>query len=578
MGKITIKINDKEIVCDEGKTILEVARENDIYIPTLCYHEGLEPYGGCRLCLVEVKGNPKLLASCSTPVVDGMEVFTETDRIKESRRFILDLLMTERNHFCMFCEKSGPYDTTDCELEKAAYEVGLDHFIFPVYEKGYKVDASSPDLVIDHNRCILCGRCVRVCDEIVANSTLSFGFRGSEALIVVDLDEERETSTCIDCGACFEACPTGAIFSKYGAYKGKKNECEKIETYCAICGIGCKATYYVKDNNVVFVEGMPLCSKGRFSYLREERERIKTPSAREDGVLKEKSWEEVKVAIKEKFATVSPQEVLILASPSLSIEELAKLEKVKDKGYELFFFEEGLFKNYKKIGNTIDANTILSSDYIIFAGDDIIEDYGVIDSYMRRAIRENKGEFVIFSNKESKLDRWATLIHRGFEMPSPNLLPGLENAKSPVLIIEGSYGMCGKILGEIEKLKEVNSNIKIMCIPPRGNGKYIAEHFVSEESGLSMKKSYKIGYVILGDYDTYREYAGFLSQNVEFLIIQASFENPLVKIADVVLPSATWYESGGTFESMMGERYTVTPFLKPPAGILSRQDVIGEVI
>ncbi len=578
MGKITIKINDKEIVCNEGKTVLEVARENDIYIPTLCYYEGLESYGGCRLCLVEVKGNPKLLASCSTPVVEGMEVFTETERVKKSRKFILDLLMTERNHFCMFCEKSGPYDTTDCELERASYEVGLDHFIFPVYERGYKVDASSEDLVIDHNRCILCGRCVRVCDEIVANSTLSFGFRGSEALIVVDIDQEREESTCIDCGSCYEVCPTGAIFSKYGAYKGKKEECEKIESYCAICGIGCKATYYIRDNNVVFVEGIPLCSKGRFSYLREERERIKTPLARKGGILREEDWTKTKIAIKEKMAEVRPEEVLILASPSLSIEEIEKLKDARNRGYNVAFFDTPILKTYSKVNENIGFDAILSSDYIIFAGDDLIEDYGIIDVYIRRGIRENKGEFIIFSDKESKIDRWATLIHRGSEILSIDKLPGFTKAQSPILILEGSYAACKTVCNDVERLKELNKDLRVICIPPRGNGRYIAEEFVKNKEAACISERYRVGYVILGEYDNYNTYAGILSQNIEFLIVQTSFDNPLTRIADIVLPSATWYEAGGTFESIMGKQYKVVPFLKPPATVLPRQDVIGEVI
>ena len=576
MGKVKIKINNKEIICDEGKSILEVARENDIYIPTLCYHEGLEAYGGCRLCLVEVKGNPKLLASCSTPVSNSMEIFTETERIKSSRRFILDLLMTERNHFCMFCEKSGPYETTDCELEKEAYEVGLDHFIFPVYKKGYSVDASSKDLVIDHNRCILCGRCVRVCDEIVANSTLSFGFRGSKALIVVDIGQERDESTCIDCGSCLEVCPTGAIFSKYGAYKGKKKECEKIETYCAICGMGCRATYYIKDNNIVFVEGIPLCSKGRFSYLREERERIKSPLIRKNSKIHKISWGDAIATVKERFTSSHPDEVLILASTSLSIEELKKIENAEKNGYDVVFFDAPALNIYKEMGTPLDLESILESDYIIFAGDDLIEDYGVIDSYIRRSIRKNKGEFIIFSTKESKLDKWATFIYRGFELPSLDKLEGLRYAKNPVLIIEGSYVIYRDAIDRINKLKEENDNLRIIYIPPYGNGRYIAKNFKIKP--LDLDKRYKVAYVILGDYDNYNEYAGILSQNVEYIIVQTSFNTPILRIADMVLPSATWYETGGTFESITGELYKVNPFLAPPSGTFKRQDVIGEVI
>ncbi|MEW5725191.1 MAG: 2Fe-2S iron-sulfur cluster-binding protein, partial [Thermodesulfobacteriota bacterium] len=208
--EIKLTINGWEVTVPEGASILEAARAAGIYIPTLCHHPDLSPYGGCRLCVVEVDGAPRLVASCVTPVRNGMEVVTSNERIIEARRTILEFLFSEKNHFCMFCAQSG-----DCELQDLAYEYQMDHLTVPPLDQVFPVDATHPDLGLDHNRCVLCGRCVRACRELAGQAVLDFQGRGGRVTIGADLNQKLGDSSCVSCGLCLEVCPTGAIFHRH---------------------------------------------------------------------------------------------------------------------------------------------------------------------------------------------------------------------------------------------------------------------------------------------------------------------------------------------------------------------------
>lgn len=207
---VTLKINDKDVSGREDETILEIARENNIHIPTLCHLDGLSDIGGCRLCLVEVKGSPKLAPSCTTAVREGMEINTHSERLGEYRRMIVEMLFAEGNHICSVCVVNG-----HCELQAMAQTVRMDHveqnYRFPRRE----VDASHSLFTLDRNRCILCTRCVRVCDEIEGAHTWDLMGRGVNSRVITDMNQPWGTSeTCTSCGKCIQVCPTGALFQK----------------------------------------------------------------------------------------------------------------------------------------------------------------------------------------------------------------------------------------------------------------------------------------------------------------------------------------------------------------------------
>ena len=207
---ITLTIDDKPVGARSDETILQVARENDIFIPTLCHLDGLTPAGACRLCLVEIKNSTKLFPACVTRVQEGMVVTTQSDRLQHYRKLILELLFTERNHTCAVCVSNG-----HCDLQALAQKLEIDHVHFPYRYPKLQVDATHSRFVSDNNRCILCGRCVRVCTEIEGAHTLDIMGRGINSRVITDLDQPwGDSETCTRCGKCVHVCPTGAIFER----------------------------------------------------------------------------------------------------------------------------------------------------------------------------------------------------------------------------------------------------------------------------------------------------------------------------------------------------------------------------
>ncbi len=207
-GVVKLKIDNVEVAVPEGTMILKAAQDNGITIPTLCDLEGLTGYGGCRMCMVEIHGSPKLFAACVTPVSTGMEVVTQSDKLREYRKLALQFILAERTHICSVCVANN-----NCELQKLANELGVDHVIFEREWTKTPIDSTHDFLVLDRNRCILCTRCVRVCDEIEGVHTLDLKMRGKDEQVIVDLDDEWGSSTsCTSCRKCAKVCPVGAIY------------------------------------------------------------------------------------------------------------------------------------------------------------------------------------------------------------------------------------------------------------------------------------------------------------------------------------------------------------------------------
>ena len=267
---VTLTINGKTVTAPGGSTILEAARLAGINIPTLCHHPDLTNVGACRLCVVSVEKAGTLQTACTTPIAEGMVVNTESEEARETRKFVLEMLLTDHPNDCMTCEVNG-----DCELQDLAYEYDVSWPEHGGSRHSYEIDTdSNPFVFIDRNKCILCGRCIRACNEIQNRDVWNFAQRGFKTKLVAGADQLMLDANCESCGQCVAYCPVGALYDKMSLGLGRLNQVTKVRTTCSYCGVGCTFDLNVRDGKIVRVtsaedapvNGMSLCVKGRYGY------------------------------------------------------------------------------------------------------------------------------------------------------------------------------------------------------------------------------------------------------------------------------------------------------------------------
>ncbi len=315
MSEVSLFIDDRQVSITQGATVLEAAKRAGVHIPTLCDYKTLTPASACRVCLVEVEGAKALVAACSYPVSAGMKVKTDTARVRAARRLVVDLLLSDHPLDCMTCDKSG-----ECELQELAYKLGIKSSRFEGEQHHYPVDLSNPFITRDYKKCVLCGRCVRACEEVQGVGAVDFIDRGFKAKVAVPFDRGLKESDCLFCGQCVQSCPTGALTETKATGLARTWETTKIRTTCPYCGVGCQLWLHTKDGRITKVTGVEdgspnkgrLCVKGRFGYdFIYSNERLTTPLIRkEDGTFREASWDEaldlVASKIKETIAKHGP--------------------------------------------------------------------------------------------------------------------------------------------------------------------------------------------------------------------------------------------------------------------------------
>jgi formate dehydrogenase (NADP+) alpha subunit len=325
---IKIIIDGREIKVRAGSTVLEAALEAGIYIPNLCYHPDLEPYGGCRMCIVEVTGMRGLPPACTTRVAEGMTVRTYGDELNRVRRDALQLLLANHPLDCLACVKNQR-----CELQKVAAYLGVTERTMERSMPVQEIDESNPFFKLDRNYCILCARCTRTCDEITCVNAIELMGRGDRTRVGLFGDKTFMESICRSCGECVVRCPVGALVPKENVIPTSE-----VQTTCCYCAVGCSMFIGVRDGKIVSVRGNRdggankgmLCVKGRFGSTEfvQHPDRLTTPLLMGEGGQKPAEWDSALELVASRLKSYAPDEVAVIASSRTTNEDVYVAQKL----------------------------------------------------------------------------------------------------------------------------------------------------------------------------------------------------------------------------------------------------------
>lgn len=428
MQEVKLIIDDKEIIATSGETIFKVAERYGIEIPHLCYHKNLSISGACRLCLVEVEGSRTLVASCAYPVSNGMKVKTNSERVITARKMILELLLSDHPFDCMTCEKNG-----NCKLQEYAYEYNVKDIRFAGEKRKLPVENGNPFIIRDYEKCILCGRCVRTCQEVMVVNAIEFANRGFKTKVSTAFEIPLLESGCVECGNCIAVCPVGALREKQAEAKGRVWEFKKVKTVCPYCGVGCNIELNVKDNKVVKItswEDSPvnsgwLCVKGRFGFeFINHPDRLKKPLIKKDGEFKEASWDEALNLVANKLKEIKekygPDSIAGLSSAKCTNEENYLFQKFMrcvigtnniDHCARLCHAPSvaGLVQSFGSGAMTNSIEDISKATCFIVIGSNTTETHPVISLQIKKAVTFNNAKLIVIDPREIPLCEIATL-------------------------------------------------------------------------------------------------------------------------------------------------------------------------
>jgi NADH dehydrogenase/NADH:ubiquinone oxidoreductase subunit G len=575
-------IDGRAVALEGPATLLEAARANGLDIPSLCDHPLLAPYAACRLCLVEVKGRKGYVPACSTAAEEGMDVVTSTPDLLALRRGILELILAEHPHACLICSEKPSCDDLKstirktgevtgcvlcpangrCELQRVVEAVGLDQIPFPSHRRPGEVRRDDPFIDRDNSLCILCGRCVRVCQEVRGASVLTFVSRGSETVIGTALDRRLLDSECQFCGACIDVCPTGSLTERAVRYD-RPTEAE-TKAICTLCGQGCSLRVKLRDGWVAGTSPDPdgpvnrgqACVKGRFLVkpaLTHPRRLLK-PLIRENGVLREAGWEEALALAATRLAGLDPGQVAVTASAQSSCEDLFAIHKFAAEalggtavaGPWTDSAAAGLRDLGRAAGRTVSLNFRLSdialAETIVVIGEDLPVTQPIAGLHVHKAVA-----------------RGATLIRMD---PGEGLrsLPDRLDASRPALILFGPELLDSRQgpdrLAELWDLV-VPGGGRLLALDRESNvrgGLAIAEAFPGRPASKDARAFYIAG-----------PHPKLEPGKAELVIVQGSYGDEHLPSADIVFPESTSFEAEGTFVNIEG-RIQVSPQAFAPPG------------
>ncbi len=640
----TMEINHQKVSFPEGVTVHRAAELNGVYIPSLCSHKDLSPFGGCRLCMVEIEGMRGYPLSCNTVAQEGMKVLTDTVMLRELRKEILKLILSEHPSSCLVCNertecqdyqgtirKAGvttgcrfcPNDG-QCELQDLVEKIGLTEMDYPIYYHGYEPEHDDPFYDRDYNICILCGRCVRMCQEVRGTSVLAFTYRGPRVKIGPAFGRSHTDAGCEFCGACVDVCPTGALADKVSKWDGKPDGC--YVSTCPFCAIGCQIELYHKNgrfskaaaNIDPEVNDGQLCVKGRFCLpeVTHHFERAKKPMLQKGNYFREVSWAEALERVAAELKGIEPDEFAMLVSPDLTNESLFAAQKfVRDclgspniDSTARLELGGGLGLWSKLFSLPISIKNIAQADVILAVGLDSRFNFSVVGTKVRKAL-DRGAKLVTIDPRDSNLARYAddwlrplpgreglllkffadSLAGRITDLPwvaeeTTVNVPLLERAFEALSSSKDLAVIIGPQVFHYDNNEALGDSL--MTLAERKNTNFIPLYFGANARGaLEMGVFPEIGpggmssrgqgigleeivngskrlkaIYLVGDIPFFER------PDCDFLIVQDIYLPPFK--VDAFLPASTFAEAGGTLVNMEGRVQEVVQVENPPEGVV----------
>ncbi len=566
MACLNITINGRQVEAQAGQTVLQAATANDIEIPVLCNHPALQPQGSCRMCLVEIEKQRNLQPACTFPVTDGMVIQTESEKVRAARKFVLELLFSERIHYCMYCPMSGTDESTDCDLQRLGYRYGLTSWDYaPNYKKRWPVDASRQYFILDHSRCILCRRCVRACDEIAANHTIGVKDRGARSMIIADMDVPFGASSCVSCGTCLQVCPTGALMDRRSAYMGHHTDVEHVKTACMACPVGCGIEAISRDNQLLRVEGDwdaanagLLCVTGRFEVVEPQPARVQAPMIKRDGgwvnVSLDEALEHVAARLK------STASVAGLATPRATDESLAAFRS---------FFHDVLESDQAGLlygdmppagfGPLATLQELAGADLVVVVNGEPLLDQKVLGYLIKRAV-DHGARLVVVDDKPTQLDPW---VSDTLSLASiAEIGPMVAAARQPVVLYGGDLApaIC-------DVLRALPAQARFLPLYEGTNTAGAAR------LGLKARRVQGAALLLLAGDEAKADHGVTLPER-DFTVVQAAYQTAWTEAADVVLPAPVWTDLTGHIVNVEGRELIVNPSTMAPPAVEPAESVL----
>ena len=574
---VNLKIDGKDVQVAEGTNLIDAAETAGIHIPNLCYMKGMKGIGACRLCLVEAEGGKAPIIACNTRVKEGMSIATNTDKVKEVRKFVIDLILSMHPLDCMTCTKAGV-----CNLQRYAYDFEIKESSFTRKRFGYPTDEANPFIKRDPEYCVLCSRCIRVC-KAQGTNVLEFSGRGVGAKVVTANDAPLQDSTCTFCGNCVDACPVNALLESDRWRKGREWEYTKTSSACLSCGNGCSIIVSTKDGEVMKInsgaaEGAAerfLCAVGRFGFDSSKGDtRVTLPMKRVNGELKETTWEDAIATAASKLKAAGA-EAAFISSGNILNEDAALMKKlasdvVKTKNIDSTV---SLYSGYDAMNSS--TSDLENADLFVLAGispDQWKRVVPALDAVIRKRMNEGGAKLLVLNSGQPRIASVATAFLKGDEV---KMLEELGQAviskgvKAPKEMIEALahvdpsdaamsaadifIASKAPVILAAPSLYKAAADLSLIkgdavAVPLEANAKGVVMMGVtsagkkfSEIVSSATKLVYAVGEMPLKD-----------RPDTGFLVVQTSHMTDLAAKADLILPSAPALEADGTIIDYLG--------------------------